>query len=64
MAKEIRQVPPDMLHFESDAGSSFQRQYYPSNLKGKACKGRSKSLKSTRVKVLESKMLQGFSIKK
>ena len=64
MAKEIRQVPPDMLHFESDAGSSFQRQYYSSNLKGKACKGRSKSLKSTRVKVLESKMLRGFSIKK
>lgn len=64
MAKEIRQVPPNMLHFESDAGSSLRRQYYPSNLKGKAHKDRSKSLKNIRVKALEFKMLWGFSIRK
>lgn len=63
MAKGIRQVPPDKLHLESDAGSSLQRLYYPGSLNGKARKDRPKSLRSTQVKALESRILMGFSIK-
>lgn len=59
MAKEIRQVPPDKLHLECDAGSSLQRLYYPGSLNGKARKDRPKSLRSTQVKALESKILMG-----
>ena len=59
MAKEIRQVPPNKLHFEFDAGSSLQTLYYSGSLNGKAHKDRSKSVRSTQVKALESKMLMG-----
>lgn len=63
MAKEIRQVPPDMLHFESDAGSSLQRQYYPGNLKGKAHKAALKALRIHVLKFWNSRCNGGFQLK-
>lgn len=62
MAKEIRQVPPSMLHFESDAGSSLRRQYYPSNLKGKAHKDRTKVLRIYVLKLWNSRCYGGFQL--